>query len=192
MRRIAMIVLLGLASLSPARAQDLDRPMLLVADPRVSGPYQGTVVLALPTANGLHLGLTLNRPTALRASAMFPGLAMGAGLAAPLFLGGPDQSGSLFALVRYPYPPTEDAVEVLPGLYLVQGRDDVAQVASRVPARARFFVGAVVWQRGALGSELDAGAWLVSEPDTELGTNGSVDTLWQRMLERVRTMLAAR
>ena len=192
MSRIALILLLGLASLSAARAQDPDGPTLLAANPSVSGPYQGTVLLALPTGNGRHLGLILNRPTALRASALFPELASGARLTAPLFFGGPYLPGSLFALVRSPYPPTEDAVEVLPELYLAQGREDVAQVAGRLPARARFFVGVVVWQRGELRSELDAGAWLVSDPDVELWTNGSVDTLWQRLLERVQTMLAAR
>jgi len=191
MRRLALIFLLGLASLS-VLAQDPDGPTLLAANPRVSGPYQGTVLLALPSGNGRHLGLILNRPTALRASAMFPELASGAKLAAPLFFGGPYLPGSLFALVRCPHPPTEDSVEVLAGLYLAQGRDEVAQVAGRLPARARFFVGVVVWQRGELQSELDAGDWLVADADVELWTNGSVDTLWQRLLERVQTMLAAR
>jgi putative AlgH/UPF0301 family transcriptional regulator len=99
---------------------------------------------------------------------------------------------TVFALVRSPIAPTEDSVQVLPGLYMAHGREEAARVANRLPQRSRFYVGLVVWERGELQSELDAGAWVVAEPDVEIVIGGSADTLWQRVLERVQSMVALR
>jgi putative transcriptional regulator len=181
---------LGLASLSPAFAQRVGAPVLLAADPGLSGPYEGTVLLALPSGKGTHLGFILNRPTATRVSAIFPEVPAATKVVSPVFFGGPFMREAVFALVRSPLPPTEDSVQVLPGLYVAQGRDEAARVAERVPARSRFYAGLVVWERGELQSELDSGAWIVAEPDVEIVIGGSADTLWQRVLERVQSLVA--
>lgn len=193
MKRFARILVLALVlGLSPALAQEASAPALLAADPSLSGPYEGTVLLALPSGNGTHLGFILNRPTATRASAIFPEVPAATKVVSPVFFGGPFMRGTVFALVRSPLPPTEGSAQVLPGIYMAHGRDEAAQVADRVPQRSRFYVGLVIWERGELQSELDAGAWIVAEPDVEIVTNGSTDTLWQRVLERVQSMVALR
>jgi len=192
MNRFFSALLLGFAWLSIAGAQDLRAPLLLAADPGAGGPYAGTVLFAVPSGNGSHVGFILNRPTATRVSAILPEVPEATSVASPVFYGGPFQRETLYALVRSPLPPTEASVQVLPELFVAEGRDEAALVADRVPARARFYVGAVLWRHGELQSELAAGAWIVAEPDVELVIGGSADTLWQRVLERVQTMVALR
>lgn len=195
MNRLLRLIVFALAAqcaLSPASAQDVGTPALLAADPSLSGPYEGTVLLALPSGNGTHFGFILNRPTATRASAIFPEVPAARKVVSPVFFGGPFMRETVFALVRSPIPPTEDSVQVLPGLYMAHGREEAARVADRVPQRSRFYVGLVLWERGELQSELDAGAWVVAEPDVEIVIGGSADTLWQRVLERVQSLVALR
>ena len=196
MNRFAHILLVALALAvagpSPLRAQGTSTPALLAADPALSGPYASTVLLVMPSEDGSHLGFVLNRPTATRVSAVLPEVPEATKVVSPVYFGWPFFRGVLSALVRTPLPPTEDALQVMPDLYVVHGRDEAAQVAERVPSRARFYVGLVVWQRGELQSELEAGAWIVAEPDVELVIGGSADTLWERVLERVQTLVALR
>lgn len=189
---LVLVLALGAPIAPAARAQSLEAPALLAADPAVSGPYEGTVLLVLPSGDDSHFGFVLNRPTATRVLEVFPDEPQAAKIVSPLFVGGPFLRETVFALVRSPQPPTEDAEAVLPDLYLVHGRADAAQVAQRLPARARFYAGVVIWRRGELRSELGAGAWIVAEPDVELVIGGSADSLWQRVLERVQTMVAMR
>jgi putative transcriptional regulator len=190
--RLIVFVLTAQCALSPASAQDVGTPALLAADPSLSGPYEGTVLLVLPSGEDTHYGFVLNRPTTTRVSEIFPEEPEAAKVVSPVFFGGPFVRDTVFTLVRSPLPPTADAVQVLPGLYMAHGRDDAARVAQRVPARARFYIGVVIWERGELQAELQSGAWLVAEPDVELVIGGSADTLWQRVLERLQTMVALR
>ena len=194
MKRFArsLLLALALASTASARAQGTDAPALLAADPSISGPYAGTVLFVVPAENGSHLGFVLNRPTATRVAEMLAEVPEADKVVSPVYFGGPFQRATVSALVLSPLRPTEDAVQVLPDLYLVRGREEAELVAERVPARARFFVGVVVWQRGELQTELASRAWIVAEPDVDLVINGSADTLWQRVLERVQTMVALR
>jgi putative transcriptional regulator len=189
---LVLVLAFGAPFAPAARAQSLDAPVLLAADPGISGPYDGTVLLVLPSGGDSHFGFVLNRPTATRVLEVFPDEPQAAKVVSPLFLGGPFLRETVFALVRSPQPPTENAEPVLPDLYMVHGHADAAQVAQRLPARARFYAGVVIWQRGELRSELESRAWVIAEPDVELVIGGSADSLWQRVLERVLTMVAMR
>jgi putative transcriptional regulator len=178
--------------LPSASAADPSAPVLLVAAPSLAGAYERTVLLALPAGNGASVGFILNRPTQTSLATLFPEIPAARQVRSPLFIGGPALRESLFALVRSPHAPSEGSVQVLPGLFMAFGSDDVSRVLNRFPERARFYAGLVAWDEGELQGELDAGAWYVLAPDIELVIQGSTDTLWTRLIERVQSIVAQR
>ena len=54
-----------------ARAEDLERPLLLVASPALQGPYARTALLVFPM-RGQHAGFILNRSTDVKMASVFP------------------------------------------------------------------------------------------------------------------------
>jgi putative transcriptional regulator len=187
-----LLATLALAVAAPALAQAPAAPVLLAADPALAGPYQGTVLFVVPSGKNTHFGFILNRPTATRVPEVLPEVPQAASVPSPVFFGGPFMRDTIFALARAPHPPVEGAIEVLPGVHMAHGREAAARVAEHFPARARFYAGVVIWQRGELDAELASGHWMIAEPDVDLVIGGSADTLWQRVLERLQTMVALR
>lgn len=192
MKRYALFLAfgLGLASAALAREPSLNGPVLLAAAPELTGPYAGTVLLALPSGNGLHIGLILNRPTQTSVAMEQPGATAAEVAVGPVYVGGPYLKGTLIALTRAPRPLNEDVMEVLPGLYMTFGTAQAVKAAAQFPEQTRLFAGLVGWDRGELRSELRAGAWYVLEADPEVVMGTRVDTLWQRTLERRHMIMA--
>lgn len=186
----ALVAAVALALAGPVLAQAPGSPALLAAQPGLSGPYEGAVLFVLPSGKDTHFGFILNRPSAMRASQALPEVPAAASVVSPVYYGGPFMRDTLFALSQSPYPPTEGVIEVVPGIYLAHGRDEATRVIERAPARLRLYAGIVIWDRGELRAELEAGHWIVAAPDVDLVIGGSADTLWQRVLERVQTMVA--
>src|SRR3972149_2419147 len=52
-----------LLALGAARAQEVGKPLLLVASPEMKAFYAHTVLVAVPAGESGHLGFILNRPT---------------------------------------------------------------------------------------------------------------------------------
>lgn len=177
-------------NMSTARAADVSSPMVIVAAPALTGTYAKTVLIALPAGKGTHLGLILNRPTQTKLAALLPDYPPAKQVAAPIFIGGPDIVGPLFALVRSASAPGAGSLEVVPGLYLAFQESDVDRVIGSLSSDARFFVGLVTWQPGELEAELGAGAWHVLEPDVDLVLDSGADTLWSRLMARLRLVKA--
>src|SRR2546425_12645040 len=82
-----------------ARAQDLAKPMVLVASPDLAGPYSHTALIVVPMGDR-HIGFILNRATESRLATLFPEHAPSAKVTDPLFYGGPEGGGARFALLR--------------------------------------------------------------------------------------------
>lgn len=183
----------GLLGVAPAlaRSPTLQEPMLLAAAPAVSGTYARTVVLAVPTGRGTHIGLILNRPSRVRVATLFPEAPQAEPLSAPIFVGGPLLRDTIIALTRSAQRPSAAAVAVRPDLYLSFGNDAAAQIAAHLPGQSRFYAGLVAWAEGELEAELRAGTWQALEPDAELVVGGSAETLWERACQRTRTLLAS-
>ncbi len=187
---LALVAAAGMPAM--AREPTADAPMLLAASPALAGSYARTVLLALPTGRGTHIGFILNRPTDVHPAAVFPEVPEAKQVSSPVFVGGPHLRETIVALTLSPLRPTEEAVEVLPDLFMSFGNGEAAHVAARFPGRSRFYAGLVAWESGELQAELRAGAWHVLEPDAQLVIGGSADTLWERALERTRTVVALR
>jgi putative transcriptional regulator len=167
--------------LRPARAADLDSPKLIVASPKVQGPYARTVLISVPTVDDMHIGFILNRPTNVELAALLPDYAPAKQVTAPVFIGGPDLVDALFAIVPSAHAPADYSIELSPGLFISFRDKDLVRIIERFPGDARFFVGVVAWEPGELEAQVAAGAWLVVQPSVELVFDGSVGTLWERL-----------
>ena len=183
MKKTLTILLLAFAACA-ARAEDLGKPLLLVASPSLQGPYSRTALLVFPM-RGQHAGFILNRSTDVKLASVFPEHAPSAKVADPIFFGGPEMMDSLFAMVRA--DPGSGALKVLGDLFVTAEAETVDRIIEQTPNDARYFAGFVGWQRGELARELDAGFWHVIEPDEKL--------LWQQpagMWEELRKRLGQR
>jgi putative transcriptional regulator len=187
-RRFCMALLGGLAlafgSLSAAQEADTSAPVLLVARPELGAFYRATVLLAVPTKDGHHIGLIINRPTPVTLSRLFPEHAPSKLVTDPVFLGGPDHVNSIFAVVHRDDSPGGHSIPLLNDLYLAVDVDVVDNIIEKDPQDARFFAGLVVWDVGELDAELKRGFWYVLEAKSDLVLRKSTQGMWEELSNR--------
>ncbi|OGA72609.1 MAG: hypothetical protein A3G81_21590 [Betaproteobacteria bacterium RIFCSPLOWO2_12_FULL_65_14] len=172
-----------------ARAQDLGKPVLLVAAPALQGLYRETTVIAVPLA-GTHLGFILNRASRFKLNALFPGHQPSAKVADPVYFGGPEMSEAIFAVVRG--DPGEKALHLLGEVFVVSNASVVDRIIEQTPNDARYFAGFVGWRPGELAKEIEAGYWYTAEPDAALFFRPDTNDLWKELLERTGGSAAPR
>jgi putative transcriptional regulator len=173
---------------------------LLLATPPLEDPnFDRTVIYVLEHHDDGALGLVLNRPSpeelgdALRAWAAMqsdPSL---------VFVGGPVEPDALIAIAR-----VRDAARVadddadpgdthlapltgdLASADLAADPDDVVDAISAL----RVFRGYAGWGPGQLEGEIEAGAWLVLDPEPDDLFTDAPDDLWRVVLRRQPGRLA--
>ena len=181
MKRILVFLVLLTAAWT-ARAEDLERPLLLVASPALHGAYAHTALLVFPM-RGQHAGFILNRSTDVKLASVFPEHAPSAKVADPIFFGGPEMMDSLFALVRN--NPGEGAVQVLGDLYVTAEAATVDRIIETTPNDARYFAGFVGWRPGELAKEIEAGYWYVQDFDQAQAFRDDTGKMWEDLVERL-------
>jgi putative transcriptional regulator len=182
-----LIAGLLIAAACTTSAQELDRPLLLVAAPDLQGLYNRTALLVVPAAGGQHLGFIINRATDVKLATLFPDHEPSAKVADPVYFGGPEMVQSLFAIVRR--DPGVPALHLFGDLFVTGNGAAIDQIIEKTPNDARYFVGFVGWQPGELAKELEAGFWLVTEPDAALVFRADSAALWEELLNRVNRKL---
>ena len=101
----------------------------------------------------------------------------------PRPLGGPEMVESIFAMVRR--DPGLAALHLFGEFYVTAAADAVDRIIEQTPNEARYFAGFVGWQRGELASELEAGYWLVTEPDAALLSRKDTGAMWEELVKRI-------
>jgi putative transcriptional regulator len=184
------LLLAGLlfAAACTAGAQDLDRPLLLVAAPDLQGMYSRTALLVVPAAGGQHLGFILNRATEVKLATLFPEHAPSSKVVDPVYFGGPEMIGSLFAVV--PRDPGGPALHLFGDLFVTGNGAAVDRIIETTPNEARYFVGFVGWQRDELAKEIEAGFWYLAEPDRALFFSKDTGRMWEELVKRLGKPLA--
>lgn len=172
-----------LSAACTAQSQDLDRPLLLVASPDLQGPYSRTALLVVPAAGGQHLGFILNRATDLTLATLFPEHAPSAKVVDPVYLGGPEMMGSIFAIVRR--DPGVPALHLFGDLFVTGNGAAIDHIIEQTPNDARYFTGFVGWQAGELAKELEGGFWYVTDPDPALPFSKETGRMWEELVKRV-------
>ncbi len=169
------------------RAQEgLDRPRLLVATPDLDGPYRRTALLAAPLGDK-HIGFILNRASEVRLATLFPDLPTAEKIADPVYIGGPEMAGALFALL--PRDPGGKSLRLFGEVY-VTGETESLQRIIAAQGEARFFAGFVGWTPGELAQEIADGCWYVAEPAVEPLFRRDTGTLWEELVRRARALQA--
>ena len=171
-----------LLAVGAARAQDLDKPLLLVASPALQGAYSRTALLVFPL-RGQHAGFILNRSTDVKLASAFPDHPPSAKVADPIFFGGPEMADSLFAMVRS--NPGAGAVQVLGDLYVTAEAETLDRIIEQTPNDARYFAGFVGWRAGELAKEIAAGYWYVEDFQASQAFRHDSPTMWEELVERL-------
>lgn len=179
-------MLLLLAAAGTAQAVEADEPSqaaFLVATDRLAGsPYEETVLIVAPLAEGGHVGFIVNRPTGVRLQELFPEHAPSRKVLSPIYVGGPVLPEAVFALARKAPRSDGTVIPLGPGLVAVLDRASVDRVIETEPNDAHYFVGLVIWEPGELAEEIRAGAWRVrpANPDAALAADPAA--LWQQLV----------
>jgi putative transcriptional regulator len=166
-----------------ARAQGLDRPLLLVASPATAGFYSRAVLVVVPKGDG-HVGFMINRATPVTVASAFPEEPHSARVREPIYLGGPSGAQSLYAVVRR--DPGEGSRRLFGELFLSVGSQSVDRIIRESPREARYFAGFTVWGAGELAAQIARGDWLTAEAEEALLFHPQPDAMWPGLLERVR------
>jgi len=178
----ALVAILLILGASASDAQELDKPLLLVAAPELNGPYSNTAVLVVPM-DGRHIGFILNRVTDVKLASLFPEHAPSAKVADPVYFGGPERMNAIFAVV--PRDPGAPSVRLFGDLYVTAQADVVDRIIEQTPNDARYFAGFVGWRPGELAAELEAGWWYAADPDAALVFSDDPATMWEALIKRL-------
>lgn len=166
-------------------AEDLEAPLILVAQPKMQGEFFGsTVLVAASIGQGRHLGFIVNRPTKATLGGLFPGHAASQQVPGPVYLGGPINSQFVFALVQRSESPGGRSIRLAPDLHVVMDAETVDHIIETDTEHARFVAGLVAWDAGELADELKRGLWFVQEADTDLVMKQRAEGLWEELVRR--------
>ena len=189
-RRLLACLLLAVAAFAgtaPARAvEPADEPVILVAKPGLRDRlYGATILIARPLGNGQHIGFIVNRPTPVKLGTLFPDHGPSQKVVEPIYLGGPVNVETVFALVQRKDNPDARSMRLTPDLYLVVDRDLVDRVIEAEADHARFYAGVVVWAPGELIAEIAKGFWYVDDADVSLVLRKSTAGMWEELVKRL-------
>ena len=133
-----LLVVLGCAAACTASANDLSRPITLVATPRLeNSEFSETVLFAAPLPNGMHIGFIVNRPSNLALATAFPEHVPSRKVVDPLYVGGPVLPGRVFAVVRTPPKDAGNVLQLMPGLVLAMDGNTIDRIIETTPNEAR-------------------------------------------------------
>jgi len=185
MLRVLLCLCAVLLPIAVFGAPAIDEPVMLVAQPDVRGAiFEASILIVKPMPDGSHVGFIINRRTTAMMSELFPDDEASKKVADPLYLGGPDGYNRVFAMVDKRDTAGKDAMQMIPGVFLVSDAKEIDRVIASDPAHARFFLGMVTWEPGQLADELDRGYWYVDQADAKLILEKKTDGLWEELVRR--------
>ena len=191
LRRLLLLgALLASVPLAWAQAEKIPNGVFLIAKPALTDPnFRRSVVLVTQAANGTTVGFIINRPGRMSLAQILPDSEVFKRFTEPLYLGGPVDTAGVFAMFRAKERP-EGALSVLDDVSFALDPAVVEKVMHALPARVRFFSGYAGWAPGQLAVELERGGWYVLNADADTVFRKDMDTLWEELIRRVRSVTA--
>jgi putative transcriptional regulator len=179
-----LLAILGVALVMPARSEDRDDTMILVAKRQLADQmYGSTILLVKPLGEDRHVGFIINKPTQMTLGKLFPNHPPSQKITDPVYLGGPFNSQVIFAMVKRKDSPGGRSVRIAPDLYLAIDGQVVDRIIETDPDHARFFAGMVLWRPGELEDEMKRGLWYTLDARTEILLK-KADGLWEELVGR--------
>jgi putative transcriptional regulator len=183
----ASLLWLGARGASAASsAEDLDRPLLLVATPDLDGPYRRTAIIAAPFG-GKHIGFILNRASDVKLAALFPDSPPAAKAVDPVYIGGPEMSGALFAMTRR--DPGGKAIRLFGEVFVTGAAENISRLVEGAD-EARYFAGFVGWMPGELADEMEDGCWYATEPELAQIFRPDSASMWEELVRKAKAIRA--
>jgi putative transcriptional regulator len=187
LKSLAVMLALLAAAIGVAQAaepESLSQAAFLVATDRLAGsPYEETVLIVAPLAEGGHVGFIVNRPTGVKLQDLFPEHAPSRKVLSPIYVGGPVLPEAVFALARKAPKGNGSVIALMPGLVAVLDRASVDRVIESAPNEAHYFVGMVIWAPGELADEVRDGAWRVRPASADAVLAGDPAALWRELVK---------
>ena len=193
MRMLLSVALLGpVLQAQSKNARDLGPATLLVASRDLADPnFAKTVVLLVHYDEKSVLGLTINRHTDVAVSRLFEGSKAGKERGDSIYLGGPVEISTVFALLESPNK-LKDVAPVFGETYLISTKAllDKTVAARPDPGVFHVYLGYDGWTNEQLRNEVALGMWFIFHADNESVFDADPDTLWQRMIKKTEQNLA--
>ena len=165
---------------------------LLVASRGLGDPnFAGTVILLVHYDTTGVIGLMLNRRTDLPVSRVLTQFKAAKDLSDPVYLGGPVETPTVFALLRSP-DKFDGAEHVFGGVYWISSKTALEKTISSHPKPGDFhvYLGYAGWTADQLTTEVKLGAWFVFPADPQTIFNANPDSLWREMIKKTELQMA--
>lgn len=175
------------ACILPAQSrkpEDLALGKILVTPRESPDPRFAESVILLVKYNGSGaLGLMVNRRTTIPISRALKELPASAGHSDPIFVGGPVELDTVFALARAPRSP-EGATKVFGGITLITAMTPLqkAVAGDTSPKALRIFLGYCGWGPSQLENEVRRGGWYVFDAKEDLVFSSEPAKLWDKLI----------
>lgn len=158
---------------------------ILISEPFMGDYFFGRSVILLAEHNTEgSFGLIMNKPAPTPLNTLVEGLP---DFDAPVFLGGPVQSDSLF-FMHVLGDEIPESQEIMKGVYWGGNLETISEMIllnAIKPEHIRFFVGYSGWDANQLEDELKRNTWLVSKVNAKSLLQTSPDKMWDRFLQKM-------
>ena len=165
---------------------------LLVASRELGDPnFAKTVILLVHYDHDSVVGLMLNRRTDVPISRVLKQFEAAKDLSDPVYLGGPVETPTVFALLR-----SKDKLEgtehVFGGIYWISSKTALEKTISSRPGPGVFhlYLGYAGWTAEQLRTEVRLGGWFIFQADNQTVFNADPDSLWREMIKKTELEIA--
>jgi putative AlgH/UPF0301 family transcriptional regulator len=173
---------------------DLAVGKLLVASRDLADPmFAKTVVLLVHYDDDGVIGLMLNRRSDVPLSRALKELKAAKDRPDPVYLGGPVEISTVFALLRSKAK-QDPAERILEDVYLISTKSLLEKTLTAKVDRGGFhvYLGYAGWSPEQLRNEVQVGAWFIFQGDAETVFNSNPNSLWSQMIRRTELKMAGR
>jgi len=152
--------------------------------------FAKSVILLVRYDHTGALGLMVNRRTAIPISRALSELQEAVGHSDPIFVGGPVELPTVFALARAPRTP-EGATKVFGDIYFISTKTGLEKALGRAsdPNGLRIYLGYCGWGPRQLENEVLRGSWYIFSRSEDLAFDAKPATLWSRLIGKTERQL---